>query len=738
MEIGSIYEINPTAVKEAIEGIENDNISLQLQEVEKYKKKNIKYTASGREAITLALKSISLKSTSLKSMHRANTGMAKKCLLPAYMCDTVFLPFEWAGWEVHFYHIGKNLEAHEEELRRRMEQIRPSLLFIHCYYGVDTWKQLRSFLKEWQDKGVCIMEDVTQSYYLKDTGMEADYVIGSLRKWYSVPDGGFVASNHTLAVAEDEDNTEFINKRLKFLTDKWEYLYGIERGKKELKASYLERNKEAEERLDEKSGISVVSRISEKLLNKQEETAAKNRRIENCCILFEELQGSRNFTYVWDNLEKDTAPLYFPIYVEDRDSLQEYLREHDIYAPVLWPIGIENISCLTEAEKYIYEHLLAIPVDQRYGREEMHRIVDVMKKYDKEQENKGIIGIRADANETVATGHIMRCITIARQLKKKGESVLFFTADDYAASMLESAGMEAVCLRTQWNKMEEELPALLLELEKAGCTKLLVDSYQATPKYLEELHKNVKVIYMDDMFEHVYSADMIINYNAYHERFPYRESYGADTKLLLGTDYVPLREEFAGNSYETKIRDGIDRINKKWEVLICCGGGDIYNALYGILSKAITKINLKLVVFHVVVGSFNPNADKLEELAENYSNIRLYYNVKNMAELMKKCDAAVSAAGTVLFELSAMKVPTVFFVCADNQKYDSEFFARNDRMLFAGDIRSQSEECIDAICGQLEKLLSHNDIRENMKIKLSEVTDGNGAKRIAEEIIMMN
>ena len=48
-----------------------------------------------------------------------------------------------------------------------------------------------------------------------------------------------------------------------------------------------------------------------------------------------------------------------------------------------------------------------------------------------------MIGIRADANEVVATGHIMRCMTIAGQLKKLGEEVIFFLADDYGISMLE-------------------------------------------------------------------------------------------------------------------------------------------------------------------------------------------------------------------------------------------------------------------------------------------------------------
>ena len=59
-----------------------------------------------------------------------------------------------------------------------------------------------------------------------------------------------------------------------------------------------------------------------------------------------------------------------------------------------------------------------------------------------------VIGIRVDANSTVAMGHIMRCITIAKQMKYLRQKTIFFTADSYAHDLLEAAGMEYVCLNT--------------------------------------------------------------------------------------------------------------------------------------------------------------------------------------------------------------------------------------------------------------------------------------------------
>ena len=103
---------------------------------------------------------------------------------------------------------------------------------------------------------------------------------------------------------------------------------------------------------------------------------------------------------------------------------------------------------------------------------------------------------------------------------------------------------------------------------------------------------------------------------------------------------------------------------------------------------------------------------------------------------MGRCDMAVSAAGTMLFELCAMRVPTVFFVCADNQQYDSEFFGREERMLFAGDIRKDREDCLERVLAGLKALMEDQALRERMEDALGRVTDGRGAERISTQFAL--
>lgn len=349
-----------------------------------------------------------------------------------------------------------------------------------------------------------------------------------------------------------------------------------------------------------------------------------------------------------------------------------------------------------------------------------------------------VIGIRADANDTIASGHVMRCIAIARQLIAAGSRVIFFTADEYAGNLLERAGMQYVCLHTRWDHMEDEISLLRQELLKAGCMKLLVDSYQVTDKYFRGLSDLCKLIYMDDCFEAVYPVDMVIDYNAYHVRFPYEEAYAGSAKLLLGTTYVPLREEFVSDT-QVRVRNGGSSMEnvEDTHILLSSGGGDPCNALSGILSVAMRDQVLQNMAFDVVVGGYNRNVEELERHAKEHPNIRLHYQVNHMAELMRQCTAAVSAAGTTLYELCATQTPTVFFGSADNQQYDHEYFAEEERMLYAGDIRDNRDECLRKICSCLKLILEDEEMRDSMKRKLHEVTDGRGARRIAEEIIRL-
>ena len=351
-----------------------------------------------------------------------------------------------------------------------------------------------------------------------------------------------------------------------------------------------------------------------------------------------------------------------------------------------------------------------------------------------------MVVIRADANSKIGMGHVMRCLSVADALVKRGEEVLFVTADDTPVPLLTKKGIPYRVLHTDYADMEAELPELwevLRELPQGAespeaalaqkNTSILVDSYYVTEKYLAALKSRITTIYMDDIYAFSYLVDMLINYNIYGEEMGYeKDAAFADTKLLLGTEYVPLREEFsAGEQQRTAANCGI---------LITTGGSDSFNLAGQLLMEAMKYDALKEKEYHVVSGSLNPHIGELQALAQKHENIHIHCNVTNMAELMAESEVALSAGGSTLYELCAMGVPVIAFSFAENQERLVQTFVKRGIAQYGGNYRTDGNKMIQNTIAGLETLLEDENLQTEYREKARTLVDGKGADRIAEAI----
>ena len=351
-----------------------------------------------------------------------------------------------------------------------------------------------------------------------------------------------------------------------------------------------------------------------------------------------------------------------------------------------------------------------------------------------------MVVIRADANSKIGMGHVMRCLSVADALLKRGEEVLFVTADDTPVPLLTKKGIPYCVLHTDYADMEAELPELwevLRELPQGpGVLEaalpqrnifILVDSYYVTEKYLAALKKRITTIYMDDIYAFSYPVDMLINYNIYGEEMGYeKDAAFADTKLLLGAEYVPLREEFSAAEQQRTAADG--------GILITTGGSDSFNLAGQLLMEAMKYDALKEKEYHVVSGSLNPHIGELQALAEKHGNIHIHCNVTNMAELMAENEIALSAGGSTLYELCAMGVPVIAFSFAENQERLVQTFVKRGIAQYGGNYRTDGNKMIQNTIAGLETLLEDENLRAEYREKARTLVDGKGTDRIAEAI----
>lgn len=348
--------------------------------------------------------------------------------------------------------------------------------------------------------------------------------------------------------------------------------------------------------------------------------------------------------------------------------------------------------------------------------------------------------IRADANEVIGTGHIMRCLAVAVEMRKNYEEVVFIVADKYGQEIVESYGFKTLCLDSHWDNLEYELGIVLPLVKEKHVRGILADSYYVTENYLSSLNQCTRLAYIDDVDAFIYPVDLLVNYNIYAEKIDYCRRYmdaGLDTEFLLGCGYVPLREEF--NSIQVKEKfsysTAMPEDNKQRKILITSGGSGLCNVTGILLDKLKEKYWFSNTIFHVILGRFNQYRQELQEKWAGYTNVFLYENVTCISKYMSMCDIAVTAGGSTVYELCACGLPSVMYTVADNQLGIASAFDSLGIVPWCGDARKNKDTCIEKIIYYIERLLWDDKLLKKKSMKLQKLIDGCGATRIARELL---
>lgn len=337
-----------------------------------------------------------------------------------------------------------------------------------------------------------------------------------------------------------------------------------------------------------------------------------------------------------------------------------------------------------------------------------------------------MIAIRADANKQIAMGHVMRCLSIAKQLRVIGESVVFFTSGEYARNLIEDNGFECCCLKYEYDDKEAEISELIELLKIRKVDVLLIDSYQVTENYMRKLKDEFKIVYIDDVNKFRYPADLIINYTYNVDKSLYEKwNYDSKTIFLLGSRYIPLRPEFTNMD--------IICSDKVKNIFITTGGADEYDMLLEVVNRLLSPEWCQFNKF-VVAGKFCEHISDLRGIEQKENSVKLYHNVSDIADIMKQCDVAISAGGTTIAELCACGIPTIAFSVAENQIRGLEAYANDGVIRYAGDVRKEKNGVICNVEMYLKEFVKNNKIRVQKGRRANSIIDGNGAMRIAQKI----
>lgn len=293
--------------------------------------RNLLRINTGRNALIYTLKALKI----------------ERVYIPYYLCTSVSSILEKNGYNYEFYSIDKNfLPIFEKNL------LENEYLYIVNYYG-----QLdNEMIKKMKLKYKNIIIDNTHSFFQRP--IENIVTIYNCRKWFGVPDGAYLNIQQKLELEYDNSR-----ERMKHLL-----------GRYEVSASeYYCYFKENDLRFQDLS-LKKMSKLTKNLLSAIDYDAVKNKRIENYNFLHENLKRINLLTP--NNIN---VPFCYPLYINNAEKIRKKLIENKIYVPLLWP------NVLKETEKNSVEYgyannIIPLPCDQRYSKNDMSFIVDVVLK----------------------------------------------------------------------------------------------------------------------------------------------------------------------------------------------------------------------------------------------------------------------------------------------------------------------------------------------------------------------
>ncbi|WP_332762036.1 UDP-2,4-diacetamido-2,4,6-trideoxy-beta-L-altropyranose hydrolase [Pseudomonas koreensis] len=341
--------------------------------------------------------------------------------------------------------------------------------------------------------------------------------------------------------------------------------------------------------------------------------------------------------------------------------------------------------------------------------------------------------IRADASPTIGSGHIARCLTLARVLKQQGSHVAFACRrlPGHRLDALSAEGFETFALPERYRD-EDPLQAIesmlpwQFDIDALGQLLdghaefdwIIVDHYGLDHHWQTAARRWAhRIAAVDDLATRRYSVDLLLNQNLSGLSENYAPLLPAGCRTLLGPRYAMLREEFDCAAIEIK--------PTARRVLVNFGGFDAAMQTHHAM-LALADFNELQVDF--VAGADNPAWAQMQALAETRPNWRLHSFVSDFYQRMTEADLFIGAGGGTSWERAALGLPTMCIAVSNNQQANSEVMAAAGAHVFLG---AREQVSVVQLRDAVGFVANNFYLRQSLAERSRQLVDGRGAERVA-------
>lgn len=328
--------------------------------------------------------------------------------------------------------------------------------------------------------------------------------------------------------------------------------------------------------------------------------------------------------------------------------------------------------------------------------------------------------IVTEANESVATGHLMECIVCGEELERAGYEISFWINDDMKDKLKERITSK---FQEYHKSIESDYGHLLEQMVRVQPKAILFNLRKISEEFLNNIRriklKKTMLICIDEFGYRNLPADIIINPMIDSHYWFYGES---KARLFCGAEYLVLPRELEEfHSKEKKISSEINKI------VITMGGVDPQNYTAGLAE--IVPNSFPEADIDIILGGGNSHREEILSKVIKSKKIFVAENVSDLLERIYEADLIFCAGGNTLHEAACIGTPAIILPSMPHEKRTAKCFEKKGFGVCAntnGDWENEIINIVDNIkCKKLRRIMSFRG---------KNISDGLGRKRIIEVI----
>ena len=328
------------------------------------------------------------------------------------------------------------------------------------------------------------------------------------------------------------------------------------------------------------------------------------------------------------------------------------------------------------------------------------------------------IAFRTDSSLSIGTGHVHRCLNLARKFKKKTNSCYFFL-NDFSGNINNLVEKEFNIFtypNKNFNYSNQKLNLLDANLtikfiKKLKIDLIFLDHYLLDEKWEKKVSKFCKIVFLSDFINRKSFCDYYLNYNlAYENSLIKNNFFKKDCKKLIGLDYSIIKDLPYLKTF------------KKNKISIFMGGVDKKNFTSKLIKIFSDKFFSKFKII-VVLGIRNKKKLQIEKQIKKYRNFQIVKgNKKNLYSTFINSKLVVTSVGTTMFEHIVLGLNSVIIAQNNNQKRAAKSLSSLNILNFLNSGKDLNKY-------YFIKILNENNL-QNKKKKFQSLIDTNGSNRI--------